>query len=172
MPLGAGEFGAGDVELERAEANRGLGLDRRPGAAAEHRAQAQDEFVGLERLGEVVVGAGLEAGDAIFGRAPGGEQQDRHVGALGAQRAGEGEAGLAGHHDVEDQQVGLDDAELVAGLGGMAGGGDPEALLDEIAREEGAETDVVVDDEDVGFARSWLGGLGVRGRAWRGRPRP
>ena len=64
---------------------------------------------------------------------------------------GEGEAGLVGHHDVENEEVGVEDAQFVAGFGGVAGGGDAEALLDEVAGEEGAEAGVVVDDEDVDF---------------------
>ena len=148
-----------DVEFEGAEADGAGGLRRAcRGAAAEHGAEAEDEFVGLEGLGEVIVGAGFEAGDAVLGGAAGGEQEDRHVGALGAEGAGEGEAGFAGHHDVEHEQVGLDDAQLVAGFGGVAGGGDAEALLGEVAGEQGAEADVVVDDEDVGVVAHGLRG--------------
>ena len=149
--VGAGEFGSGDVEFERAEADRGLGLDRGLDAATEHGAQAQDEFVRFERLGEIVVGAGLEAGDAVFGRAAGGEEKDWQVGALGAQGVRERETGFSGHHDVEDQEIGLHDPEFIAGFGGMACGGNPESLLGQVAGEQSAETDVVVHHEHVGF---------------------
>ena len=159
--FGAAQLGAGHVEFEGAEADgtggfRGGGR----GTAAKHGAEAEDEFVGLEGLGEIIIRAGFEAGDAVFGGAAGGEKEDGHVGALGAEGVGEGEAGFAGHHDVEHEQVGLDDAQLVPGFGGMAGGGDAEALFGEIAREEGAEADVIVHDEDEsvvahGFGGSW-----------------
>src|SRR3546814_9211898 len=65
---------------------------------------AQHQLARLEGLGQVVVGAGLEAGDAVLGLAHGGQQQDRH-GAFPAQGFRELQAGLAGHHDVEHQQV-------------------------------------------------------------------
>ena len=122
------------------------------GGAAEHGAEAEDEFVGLERFAEVVVGAGFEPGDAVFGRAAGGEQQDGEVLAVLAEGGGEVEAGFAGHHDVEHEGVGLDGAELVAGFGHVGGGGDAEALLGQVAGQQPAEAGVVVDDKDVGVA--------------------
>ena len=45
----------------------------------------------------------------------------------------------------------MEDAELVACLGGVTGGGDAKALLNEIAGEQRAETGIIVDDKDVGF---------------------
>ncbi|KAG0959802.1 hypothetical protein G6F31_011287 [Rhizopus arrhizus] len=51
-----------DVQLQRAalQARAGMAM-----AAADQRPQAQHQFVGLEGLGEVVVGAGIEAGQFV-----------------------------------------------------------------------------------------------------------
>ena len=74
--------------------------------------------------------------------------------ARGRRACGKVEAGLAGHHDVQHQQVGLDGAEFVAGFGGVTGrAGDAEPLLGQIAGQQGTEAGVVVDDQDVGFRR-------------------
>ena len=50
-----------------------------------------DSSFGRERLGEVVVGAGLEAGDDVVGVVAGRDHDDRHV-ARAAQRAAQLEA--------------------------------------------------------------------------------
>ena len=78
--IGAGEFAALGIEEQRAKLDRaGAGLRDGRGGTAEQGADAQDEFAGFEWLAEVVVGAGFEAGDAVFRRAAGGEQEDRDV---------------------------------------------------------------------------------------------
>ena len=64
----------------------------------------------VERLGDVVVGAGLPAfPDLGVGRL-GAEEHDGHLGGLGVrpQRAQDGVAVAARHHDVEHQHVGGD----------------------------------------------------------------
>ena len=59
----------------------------------------------LERLGQVVVGAGLEPAQYVVGAAARGEHEDRHVLPGGAQLRRRFEAILAGEHDVEDDDV-------------------------------------------------------------------
>ena len=80
-----------------------MGSDGGGSAATQHGAEAEDEFVGLERFVEVVVGARFEAGDAIFGGAAGGEKKDGDFSVGGAERVGEGETGFVGHHDIEHE---------------------------------------------------------------------
>ena len=46
-------------------------------AAAQQRAHARDQLLDRERLDEVVVGAGVEPGDALGDGVAGGQQQDR-----------------------------------------------------------------------------------------------
>ena len=74
-------------------------------AAAQQRAQAGEQLLALERLDEVVVGAGVEALDAAVERVAGGEHEDRHV-AVGAQAPGDLDAVELGQAEVEDDQVG------------------------------------------------------------------
>ena len=76
--LGGGELdrgaGAGDlvrvlVEGEVADGeHRVLGLGERQGGAADEPAQARDDLFEAERLGDVVVAAGGETGDAVVER--------------------------------------------------------------------------------------------------------
>ena len=68
---------------------------------------------------------------------------------LGAQRLGELDAVLAGHHHVEHQQVEVEALQLAAGLGGGAGDGDAEAVLGEILLQQVADAGVVVDDQQM-----------------------
>ena len=58
----------------------------RVGGAAQHRADARDDLRGRERLDDVVVGADLEADDAVGLGPARGEHDDRHVASGGAAR--------------------------------------------------------------------------------------
>lgn len=66
------EFDAGGVERPRLGRWRGWAA----GFAARERADAQDEFGEVERLGELIIGAEREPGQAIVGGAGGGQHQD------------------------------------------------------------------------------------------------
>ena len=72
---------------------------------AQQRADAGRQLLGCERLGEVVVGAGLEPGDHVVGVGPGRHHDDRHV-ARSADRPAHLEAVDAGQHDVDEHDVG------------------------------------------------------------------
>ena len=119
------ELLAGEVELgrRRALAARragstpdGADLERRrlgwrcgaaapsPGAA-QHRPDPRGHLARAERLDDVVVGAELEADDAVGLLAAGGEHDDRDARAL-AQRAADVVAGAVGEHHVEEDEVG------------------------------------------------------------------
>ena len=89
--------------------------DRRPGAsavaarlgAAQHRPDAGDHLGAAERLDHVVVGAELEADDAVGLGAAGGEDDDRDARA-GADRAADVAAVAVGQVEVEQDQVGVE----------------------------------------------------------------
>ena len=113
-----------------------------------------DQLLGLERLDDVVVGAGLEPDHDVDGVALGGEHHDRHAG-LGADLLADVDAVLAGQHQVEQHDVGPVVAELRPAPG-HRGCTDRrvEALLAQHDGEHLGQGRVVVDDEDAS-----LGGI-------------
>jgi hypothetical protein len=76
------------------------------------------------------------------------QHDDRHRRG-GADEAGEIEAGFAGHHDVEDQQIEMQAEQLGAGVGGARRGGDAIALAGQKARQQIADAAVVVDQQQM-----------------------
>ena len=120
-----------------------------------------DQLLGLERLDDVVVGAGLEPDDDVDGVALGGQHHDRDAG-LGADLLADVDAVLAGQHQVEQHQVGPVVAERLERL--VTAGDHPalEALLAEHDREHLGQRGVVVDDEDPTLGRLVGRGAGRR----------
>ena len=116
--------------------------------AAQDAADAQQQFARFERLGQVVVGAGLEAGNAVVGFAHRRQHQNRHA-AAGPQIGGEIEPAFARHHQVEDDQVEGQTAQLGAGVGGIRGGRDHEAVLRQELAQQLPQTVVVVHHQDM-----------------------
>ena len=86
-----------------------------PVHAAEESGEASEEDAEVEGLGEVVVGAGGEAFDDVFGAAAGGKKEDRSVAVGFAKGTDDGEAVAAGEHDVEEDGDGR--------IGGAGSGG-------------------------------------------------
>ena len=74
--------------------------------APQQRPDAGEQLAEIERLGEVVVGSGVEAGDAVSCGGSGGEHQDRHTVAFAAQHPTHGETVDDGHRHVEEDGVG------------------------------------------------------------------
>ena len=101
-----------DVGSERDLLQR---LHRRRRGALEDIADPQHQFARLERLGDIIVGADLQALDPAFGFMARRQHDDRHRRG-GADEAGEIEPGFAGHHHVEDQQVEMQAEQLGAGV--------------------------------------------------------
>jgi hypothetical protein len=86
--------------------------------AAQHGFDAGQQLARIERLADVVVGAGLQADDAVHRLVTRGQQDDGNVLALLAQAAAGVCAVAAGQHAVQHQQVGR-----VAGDAGRQVGG-------------------------------------------------
>ena len=98
-----------EIEDERAERHPAR-LQRRARRRAiamppQHRVDARDQLARVEGLGQVVVGAHLEADDAVDLLALGREHDDGHVLPGAAQPPANAEAVLAGQHEVEHDQV-------------------------------------------------------------------
>jgi len=66
-----------------------------------------------------------------------------------AQLAADVEAGAVGQHHVEHDEIDLLRRELVLELAAVRGQRDTDALLVEVATEQLADFEVVVDDEDM-----------------------
>ena len=147
------------VELLRVEVV-GLAVRRRVGAP-QQRAQPGQQLLERERLGEVVVGAGVEPLDPVADRVAGGEHEDRQVVARRAERAGRLDAVEPRHHHVDHDRVGRDAADAGERLGAVAGERHLVAVELQRATQRVTDRPVVVDDEDAG-----AGGVG------RGRSRP
>ena len=95
---------------------RGAGRPAAPGrrrpipsvlGAPQQGPQARQQLVELERLRQVVVGTGVETGDAIAGLGARREHEDRHPVAVGAQHLAHGEPVDDRHRHVEHDDVGL-----------------------------------------------------------------
>ncbi len=137
LELGGGEFDAfagngdkvsGDVEGEVADLEV-VGLLFRLLTSFDELAHAQDEFAGAERFGDVVVGAQLEAKDAVNLGGLGSEHNDRDAGGGGvaAQEFADLEPVDLGEHDVEEDEIrGLEPGRF-EGRGAVVGGDDIEA---------------------------------------------
>ena len=110
---------------------------------------------GLNGLAHVVVGAELQADDAVGLLAHRGQHDDRDL-ALAAQPAGQVEPGLARQHQVEHDKLVVAVEPGPSGLLAVAHGGDPDALLFQEAGEQIANFAVVVDDEDVRVSGPWI----------------
>jgi hypothetical protein len=138
--------GAG-VELEVGEAKR---LARAVARAPQQRAHAREQLFERERLGQVVVGAGVEPFHAILDLRPGGEHQDREPAAVPPDGAGDLEPVQAGHEHVEDHRVGLGlRAEPLERLVAVLGELDLVALQLQRAAERLAHRPFVVHDQDL-----------------------
>jgi hypothetical protein len=123
----------------------------RRGAAAQHGVDARHELARVEGLGQVVVGAHLQADDAVHLVALGGEHDDGGRAARGAQAPADREPVLARQHQVEHQQVVALARELPVHRLRVGHRAHLELLLAEVAREQVAQALVVVDHEDAGL---------------------
>jgi hypothetical protein len=90
--------------LAKLEADR-RGRHRRRRQAPQHHADPGHQFARRKRLGDVIVGANLEAHDTVDLVAAGGQEDHRNVGEL-AQLAADVEPILVGQADVEHHQNG------------------------------------------------------------------
>jgi hypothetical protein len=127
-----------------------LRLGRCLGAAGaiEDRANAREELARMEGLRNVIVGAHLEADDAVHILAARREHEHGDA-ALGAQLAAKREPVDARHHEVEHDEVHGALLDRAHELAPVREHGRAKAVLLEVLRDERADLGVVVDDQDV-----------------------
>ena len=125
--------------------------------AAQHGADAGQQFARVAGLGEVVVGAELQPDDAVGVLAHGREHDDRRAFA-DREAATDGQAVLARQHDVEHDQVDRAAVQGLLHLAGVAGGFDLVAVLAQEVGHDVADARIVVDHQNAG-----AGGPGLFG---------
>ena len=118
---------------------------------AQHALDAGEQLARIEGLGDVVVGADLEADDAVDDVARGRDHDDADVVAL-AQEARQRQAVLAGHADVEQDEVGQIALDLGAHRGAAVGGANVVAVAAQVLHQHRPNARVVVDDEKASAA--------------------
>ena len=116
--------------------------------APEQGADARQQFGPLEGLDQVVVGAGVEAGDPVLGVGPGGQHQDRHLRVL-AQLGAHLEAVHSGQSQVEHDQVGHELGGDLQPLRAVTARPDFIALGTQCPPEHVNDVVVVLDDQDA-----------------------
>ena len=135
--------------------------------APQQRLDPAHQLAQPERLGQVVVGAELEADDLVDLVVARGQDEDRHLGSGRAEAAQDLEAVHPGEPHVEHDEVGrLARRDLEAFLAGP-GDGDLVALLLEGVLDAARDRVFVFDDEDGGCHAAMLH---RRPESPRGRP--
>ena len=116
-------------------------------AAANQGAKAGEQFFQLERLGQVVVGAEVEAANLVVDGAEGGQHQHMGLEAVAPPVLQESEAVNLGQHQVEDDGVVLGGAGLEIALLAVVGHIDGETLFLQTLAEDAGERLVVFDEQ-------------------------
>jgi hypothetical protein len=150
VPVGRDQLPRCEVERPagKAHAVRGTVRPGQGARAAQNAVDACQQLARVERLGEVVVRAHLQADDAVDLVAARREHDYRQPGAR-SQVAAQAQAVLARQHDIEHDEVGaarLQDAPHLAAVGGAR---DAKAVALEVIAQQPADFGVVIDDEDV-----------------------
>jgi hypothetical protein len=135
--------------------------------AAQDGADARQQFARLERLGQVVVGAQLQADDPVHGVALGGEHEHRHLRRMALQRADAAahlQAVHVGQHEVQDHEVGqgpgVRSLQLRQAALAIRAVRDLQARLAQVLAHHLREAGVVFDHQQLGaHGGSVVGGL-------------
>ena len=136
------------VEGQVADPQDRLGFGGLRGARAAHEpAQPRDDLLEAERLGDVVVTAGRETGDAVADRVLRRQEQHGHVVAGLAQPLQHRHAVEVGHHDVEHHRVRVEVARGLQRVETGSGGADLPPLHPQRHRQQVGQHLLVVDDE-------------------------
>jgi hypothetical protein len=116
-------------------------------------ADAGEQFLDAEGLGDVVVGASVEGLDLALLVLANRQNDDRSL-MTGADGAADFDAAHFGHHEVGDDEVGNPVVEDAQAFFGVIGGAHVEALCGECGAEDAGDLRLIVDDEDAVGHRS------------------
>ncbi len=168
------EVAGGELDLvavERGRAARAVDLDaagaqRRLGRGAGARARAakqgldsREQHARLDGLHHVVVGAHLEAQHLVDVLALGGEHEDGNAGAARAHLAADGEAVLAGQHEVQHHELGTEALDTVGDREAVALDQHLVTVALEVIVDGGGEARAVLDQQDPRAAGRFRGGV-------------
>ena len=128
------------------QAALGRGLGGVTGAA-QHRLDPRHHFPGAERLADVVVGADLQAQQAVHLFHAGGDHQNRHLGET-ADRLAHFHAVAVGQHQVQQHRVEITVAHALFGVGGAAGLLRLEMAVAQIVRQQLRQPGLILDDQN------------------------
>jgi hypothetical protein len=126
-PRGEAHFPPGRIHRQVTELDRGR-VRPLPLPAPQDRFDARHQFVWVERLGQVIIGAKLQAQDLIDILIPGGQHQDRSRILRSPQTTANLEAIQFREHDVQHNQGGMLTGDLRERGFSIVRGRDPEAF--------------------------------------------
>jgi hypothetical protein len=150
------------IQVESEIAREALAFGGDAGAfATEDGSVAGDELALVERLGQVIVGARLEARHDVVARTPRREDEHRDVvgGRVALQLLTESQAVPVREPQVQHDQDGPVGMEGPLAFGEGGGGLDLKVVLEQHVPGQGQDGGVVLDDEDGGLVHgrfSWL----------------
>ena len=119
---GAADGAPGGIHFKIVDAENGGGLAF---AAADDGFGAREKFAEIERLGDVIVGAGVQESDDGIAIVFGGEDEDGSDAAFGAKSFHNVEAAAFGKHEVQNDEVVGDrtgEKNCVVAIGGVVNG--------------------------------------------------
>lgn len=134
----------GDVAEQDAWRCLGCGV-----VAAKQGSDAGQEFVATERFRQVVVGAGIQALDAVFDPAAGGEDEDATSESEAAKLPADGKAIQLGKHEIEQHQIRLLVECARQSIGAIGTGQHTVAPTFQAVGEDGAHAEFVFHDENA-----------------------
>ena len=118
------------------------------------RADAGEELVELERLGEIVVGARVQSADHVLDGVAGSEHEDRSVTTFPSELVGDLESILLRQQQVEQDDVVIIGVCQHGGLLAIRGHVDDVSLFLQSVVDESGHLGVVFDDEDLHESQS------------------
>ena len=149
---GRAQLAAHQVEAPAGELAAGAdaGRVRALFGAAQHGAHAGQQFAGIAGFSQVIVGAQLQAHDAVGVLAHGRQHDDRRAALAVGKAPAYGQPVLARQHHVEHDQVDGAALQSQLHLRGVTGGVDLVPVLAQEVGDDVADSGVVIDHQDAG----------------------